>query len=77
MQPLMENMLLWRGFQVTYVVLLLAASGASSWLLSTLQLVLLPAHLRAALTALIVADLVCCAALEYGLRTRYGLGRRL
>ena len=27
--------------------------------------------------SVIVADLVCCAALEYGLRTRYGLGRRL
>ena len=77
MQPLTENIMLWRGFQVTYLVLLLAASGLSSTLLSWLQLVPLPPHLRAALIALILADVACCGALEYGLRTAYGVGRRL
>jgi predicted P-type ATPase len=76
MQPLMENKLLWNGFWITYGVILLAATGISSTITSWLQLVVLPTwQLRLSLIGLILADVICCSALEYSLRKIYGTGR--
>lgn len=78
MMALSDNKLLWRGFQVTYLVLLVAASGLSDVVLHWLQLVPLPTlGFKAALIAIIVLDFCACAALEYGLRKLFGVGRRV
>lgn len=78
MQPLSERPFLWRGFQITLAVVVLAASGLSDTVLHWLQLVELPTlSFKVKLIAIILTDVAACGGLEWCVRRWGGSGRKL